>query len=410
LRRTLAAPFGLVAVLLVAFPAAVAGTERETAAPGVTPTSLLLGGTAPLSGTASAYGSVARGADAYFKYVNARGGVHKRTITYRYVDDAHDPAQTVVATRRLVEQDKVFAIFNSLGTEHNLATREYLNASKVPQLFVASGAMTWGRDAARYPQAIGFQPSYQAEGWVYGTYLARTKPRAKIALLAQNDHYGRDLLVGLKRGIQRSAARIVAAETYEVAAPDVQSQIAKLKASGADTLVLFATPTYVIQSYEYANRLGWRPLVINNALSAAHVMLTASERGGNKTVNGSVSVVFLKDPTDPAWRNDAAMRLYRSIMARYAKRANANDVNHVYGMAVAHALVEVVKKAGPNLTRAGVLKQARSLSIPASPFLLPGIQVRTKGVDQFPIEQVLLQRWEKGRWRSFGGLWVHRAT
>jgi len=177
LRRTLAAPFALVAVLLVAFPAAVAGTERQTAAPGVTPTSLLLGGTAPLSGTASAYGSVARGADAYFKYVNARGGVHKRTITYRYVDDAYDPAQTVVATRRLVEQDKVFAIFNSLGTEHNLATREYLNASKVPQLFVASGATTWGRDAARYPQTIGFQPSYQAEGWVYGTYLARTKPR-----------------------------------------------------------------------------------------------------------------------------------------------------------------------------------------------------------------------------------------
>ncbi len=322
----------------------------------------------------------------------------------------YDPAQTVVATRRLVEQDKVFAIFNSLGTEHNLATREYLNASKVPQLFVASGATTWGRDAARYPQTIGFQPSYQAEGWVYGSYLARTKPRARIAVLAQNDDDGRDLLVGLKRGIQRSAARIVAAETYEVAASDVQSQIAKLKASGADTLVLFATPKYVIQSYEYANRLGWRPLVINNAFSAAsNVMLIASERGGNKTVNGSVSVGFLKDPTDPAWRNDAAMRLYRSIMARYAKGAKANDVYHVYGMAVAHALVEVVRRAGPNLTRAGVLKQARSLSIPASPFLLPGIQVKTKGADQFPLEQVLLQRWEKGRWRSFGGLWVHRG-
>jgi branched-chain amino acid transport system substrate-binding protein len=411
LRRTLAAAFALLAVLLVALPAAVAGTERQTAAPGVTPTSLLLGGTAPLSGTASAYGSVARGADAYFKYVNARGGVHKRTITYRYVDDAYDPAQTVVATRRLVEQDKVFAIFNSLGTEHNLATREYLNASKVPQLFVASGATTWGRDAARYPQTIGFQPSYQAEGWVYGTYLARTKPRAKIAVLAQNDNYGRDLLVGLKRGIQRSAARIVAAETYDVAASDVQPQIARLKASGSDTLVLFATPKYVIQSYEYANRLGWRPLVINNALSSAsNVMLIASERGGNKTVNGSVSVVFLKDPTDPAWRDDVAMRLYRSIMARYAKGANANDVSHVYGMAVAHALVEVVKQAGPNLTRAGVLKQARSLSIPASPFLLPGIQVKTKGADQFPIEQVLLQRWEKGSWRSFGGLWEYRAA
>ena len=411
MHRTLAASLALVAVLLAALPAALAATGRSAADPGVTSTSVLLGGTTPLSGTASAYASVARGAEAYFKYVNARGGVDRRSITYRYLDDAYNPAQTVQATRQLVEQDKVFAIFNSLGTEQNLAIREYLNAAKVPQLFVASGATTFGSDANRYPQTIGFQPSYQAEGWVYGKYLARTRPTAKVAVLAQNDDYGRDLLVGLKRGIQRSRVKVVAAENYEVTASDVQSQIAKLKASGANTLALFATPKFAIQAYVYANRLGWRPLVITNAVSSAsNVMLIASEGGGNKTVNGTVSIVFLKDPTDPKWKTDPAMRLYRSIMARYAKGANANDVYHVYGMAVAHAMVDVLKKTGPNLTRAGVLKQVRSLSVPASPFLLPGIQVKTQGADQFPIEQMLLQRWQNGSWRSFGGLWGYRAT
>jgi branched-chain amino acid transport system substrate-binding protein len=411
LRRTLIASLTLACVLALSAAAASAGTARRTADPGVTSTSLLLGGTTPLSGTASAYAAVARGADAYLKYVNARGGVFKRKLSYKYVDDAYNPAQTVQATRQLVEQDKVFAIFNSLGTEHNLAIREYLNASKVPQLFVASGATTWGRDAAKYPQTVGFQPSYQAEGWVYGKYLARTKPRAKVAVLAQNDDYGRDLLVGLKRGIQRSPVRILAAENYEVTASDVQSQIAKLKASGADTLAVFATPKFAIQAYVFANRLGWRPLVINNAVSSAsNIMLLASEGGTNKTVNGSVSVVFLKDATDPKWRNDAAMRLYRSIMARYARGANAKDVYHVYGMAVAYTLVDVLNKAGANVTRTGVLRQARALTIPANPFLLPGIQIKTKGADQFPIEQMLLQRWQSGGWRSFGGIWGYRAT
>lgn len=410
MRRTFIPLLALIAVLGLA-AAASAGTQRLAADPGVTATSLLLGGTTPLSGTASAYAAVARGADAYLKYVNARGGVFKRKLTYKYVDDAYNPAQTVQATRQLVEQDGVFAIFNSLGTEHNLAIREYLNAAKVPQLFVASGATTWGRDAARYPQTIGFQPSYQAEGWVYGKYLARTRPRARVAVLAQNDDYGRDLLLGLKRGIQRSPVKIVAAQNYEVTASDVQSQIARLKASGADTLALFATPKFAIQAYVFANRLGWRPLVINNAVSSAsNIMLLASEGGTNKTVNGSVSVVFLKDPTDAKWQDDAAIRLYRSILAKYAKGANPKDVYHVYGMAVAYTLVDVLRKAGPNATRAGVLRQARSLTIPANPFLLPGIQIKTKGADQFPIEQMLLQRWERGGWRSFGGIWGYRAT
>ena len=190
-------------------------------------------GRRPLSGPASAYASVARGANAYFRYVNARGGVNGRSITYKIVDDAYNPRQTVQATRQLVEQDKVFAIFNSLGTEQNVATRAYLNANRVPQLFVASGATTFGRDYKQYPWTIGFQPSYRAEGWIYGKYLARAKPGAKVAVLLQNDDYGKDLMAGLKQGIARSKVKVVAAQPYEVTATDVQSQMAKLKASGA---------------------------------------------------------------------------------------------------------------------------------------------------------------------------------
>jgi len=397
-------------LLLLAGAIAAGATASTSADPGITAKTILLGGTAPLSGPAAAYASVARGASAYFKYVNSRGGVNGRTITYTYVDDAYNPVQTVQATRQLVEQDKVFAIFNSLGTEHNAATRDYLNAAKVPQLFVASGATTFGRDYKKYPWTIGFQPSYAAEGWIYGKYLARTKPGAKIAVLFQNDDYGKDLLAGLKQGIARSKVRVVAAEPYEVTAPDVQSQIAKLKASGANVLALFATPRHAIQGYVFANRLAWRPLIINNAVSSAsNIMTLASEGNTNKSVENSISIVFLKDPTDAKWRTDPAVKLYRSIMARYAKGANVKDVYHVYGMAVAYETVKVLQAAGRNLTRASVIAQTRKLNDASNPFLLPGMTIKTSATERFPIEQALLQRWSKGSWKSFGGLWGYRA-
>ncbi len=226
-RKLLVTSLALAAALVLGVTAAIAGTVRGAADPGVTADSILLGGTAPLTGPASQYASIARGADAYFKYVNARGGVNGRKITYKYLDDGYNPAQSVPVTRQLVEQDKVFAVFNSLGTAHNVAVRPYLNAMKVPQMFVASGATTWGRDYGQYPYTIGFQPSYQAEGWVYGTYLARTAPGATVAVLFQNDDYGKDLLGGLKRGLQRSKVKVIAAQPYEVTSPDVSSQVAK---------------------------------------------------------------------------------------------------------------------------------------------------------------------------------------
>ena len=400
----------VLSMLALAGAIATGATAASSADPGITPKTILLGGTSPLSGPASAYASVARGANAYFKYANARGGVNGRTIIYKYVDDAYNASQTVQATRQLVEQDKVFAIFNSLGTEHNEAIRSYLNQAKVPQLFVASGATTFGADFEQYPWTIGFQPSYRAEGWIYGKYLARAKPGAKVAILFQNDAYGKDLLGGLKQGIARSSVKIVAAEPYEVTATDVQSQVAKLKVSGANVLALFATPRFAIQGYVFANRLGWRPLIINNAVSSAsNIMTLASEGGTNKAILNSISIVFLKDPTDAKWRNDAAVKLYRSIMARHAEGANVKDVYHVYGMAVAYETVKVLKAAGKNLTRVALMAQVRKLNDASNPFLLPGIAIKTSATERFPIEQALLQRWSKGSWTSFGGLWGYRA-
>jgi branched-chain amino acid transport system substrate-binding protein len=392
------------ALALIVLPVGLAGSSAD---PGITASTILLGGTSPLTGPAAANASVARGAKAYLDSINAKGGVAKRTFDYRIVDDAYNPAQTIQATRQLVESDKVFAIYNSLGTEHNQAIRDYLNQAKVPQLFVASGATTWGRDTAKYPWTIGFQPSYQAEGWVYGQYVGKTTKNAKIAVLFQNDDYGKDLLAGLKRGLARSSAKIVSQESYDVTSPDVQSQIAKLKASRANVLAIFATPKFAIQSYVYANRLNWRPLIVNNTVSgASNIMLLASEGGKNKAINGSITLNFLKDPTDPRWRTDAGMKQYRSIMSRFAQGANVNDVYHVYGMAVAYETVSLFKRLGANPTRAGLIARARSITSAANPFLLPGVSVKTGRGDGFPIQQGQLQRWRNGKWVPFGGLWA----
>ncbi|HVM69922.1 MAG TPA: ABC transporter substrate-binding protein, partial [Gaiellaceae bacterium] len=307
------------------------------------------------------------------------------------------------------EQDGVFAVFNSLGTEHNVAVRSYLNGRRIPQLFVASGATTFGRDAKRWPWTIGFQPSYAGEGWIYGTYLARVRRGARVAVLHQNDEYGKDLLAGLRRGIAGSTVRVVEVQSYETADADVQSQVAALKASGADVLALFATPKFASQAYASATKLGWSPLVLVNAVAnASNVMRTAATGGAAKLVGNSLSIAYLKDPTDPRWADDSGIALYRTVLRRHAPRANAADVFHVYGMAVAHELVRVLRAAGPQPTRGKAMAAARRLSDPANPFLLPGIVVRTGANDGFPVENVVLQRWRDGRWQTFGGLWGPR--
>jgi branched-chain amino acid transport system substrate-binding protein len=398
----------LATALAVFLPTAFAGSAAD---PGITSTAIVIGGTSPLTGPAASYASVARGAKAYFEFVNAGGGVNKRKFDYRIADDAYNPAQTVQAVRRLVEQDRVFAVFNTLGTESNLAIRDYLNQVKVPQLFVASGATTWGRDAAKYPWTIGFQPSYAAEGLVYGQYIARTRKGAKVAVLFQNDDYGKDLLSSLKLGLGRSGSKVVAAEPYQVTSSDVGSQVAKLKASGANVFCIFATPTFAIQAYVFANRLGWKPLVINNAVSGtSNIMVLASEGGKNKLVNGTITTTVLKDPTDPRWKNDPGMKQYRALLAKYAKGANPNDVYHVYGMAVGYETVSLFRRLGANPTRAALMARARSISSAKNPFLLPGVAVKTGKGDNFPIQQGQLLRWKNGRFVPVGGLWTSKRN
>jgi branched-chain amino acid transport system substrate-binding protein len=399
-------PLYLMLTLGGALVLATAASGERASTPGVSPTEVVIGGTIPMTGMASAYRTVGLGAAAYFRYVNAHGGVNKRTIRYIIEDDRYEPSQTITKTRELVQQDRVFAIFNSVGTEQNLATRTYLNAASVPQLFVMSGATTWGRDSRQWPWTIGYQPSYRAEGTIYGRYIARTSPRARVGVLYQNDDYGKDLLAGLRNGLGTKKKLIVSLEGCNADDPNVQSQIARLRAARTNTLMVFATPLPAIQSYVYARKLGWRPRVFMNTVSsAANVMgIAASPQvAGRRQVEGTISMVFLKDPTDPRWAKDRGIRLYSTIMKRF-KGTNAKDVYNVYGMSVAHTFVEALERAGKNPTRESIMRAATHLNIHNDPFLLPGVVVRTKPGDRFPLNQARLERYRKGRWISFGGL------
>jgi len=388
------------ALVVVSVASAVGG-----ATPGVTSNSVLIGGTTPLSGPASAYASVARGADAYFKYKNDHGGVGRRKVKYKYYDDAYDPSKTLEKTRQLVQQDHVFAIFNTLGTQTNIAIRSYLNQLKVPQLFVAAGATTFGRDYKKYPWTLGYQLNYVAEGSIYGRYIAKTKPKARIGVLYQNDDYGKDLLAGLKKGLGAKSGLIVAKQSYGVTETDVKAQISKLVAAKANVFMICATPSFAIQSYSYVRKLGWHPQIfVNAASSAANIMKLAMLASSTKTVEGSISAVFLKDPTDPRWAKDQGIKLYRQIMKKYSAGSNPNDFYNVYGMAAAFTMADTLKNAGKNLTRSAVMKAATHLTERKNPFVLPGIVVRTTPGHRFPITQATLERYHKGVWASFGGL------
>jgi branched-chain amino acid transport system substrate-binding protein len=391
----------LIAVAL-ALTAGVA-SAGPAADPGVTSTGIVIGGTIPLSGIAASYASVGRGAEAYFKYVNARGGVNGRKITYKYLDDQYNPSTTVQATRQLVQQDHVFAIFNSLGTEHNLNIRAYLNAAKVPQLFVGSGATTFGRDYKRYPYTIGYLPSYVGEGKVYARHILKTKPSAKIGVLFQNDDYGKDLLSGFRAGLGARARNIVSTQSYDPLETDVRSQLTRLKSSGATIFVLIATPPFAIRGLVAAHGLGWRPTVyINQVGSATNIMRIISATAAPAAIEGAITFQAYKDPTSPRWRKDKGMALYRRIMKQYLPRGDANDGFHVYSMAVAYTFVDALRKAGKNVTRAGIVRAVQNLNERSNPFVLPGVAVKTSPTDHFPLEQGQLNRWHAGQWNPLG--------
>ncbi len=394
-----------VAVAAVAALALAASAgARPAADPGVTATSVLLGGTVPLTGEAAAFGTVGAGAKAYFDYVNAKGGVHGRKISYRYYDDAYNPAQTVQLTRKLVEEDQVFAVFNSVGTANNLAIREYLNAQKVPQLFAGDGSQEIGRSFARYPWTMGFLMSYRGEGDVYGKTLVKARPRARIAVLYENTELGRDMLTGLTRAIASKGPRVVAKESYEFTGADVSSQVALLKTSGADTLMLFATPKFFIQAVLAAHKLGWKPQLYIASVSIEPTIMGIARYNAPELTKGALSIAFVKNPNDPIWAKDPVVALYRQIMRKYNPEGRQTDVYNWYGMTVAWTMVETLRKAGKNLTRAGLLEAAQSMDLGSNPFLLPGIRLKTSRTDYRPLEHVYLYRYDNKQWVKASGL------
>jgi branched-chain amino acid transport system substrate-binding protein len=385
-----------VAAVIALVLASTAGAA-STADPGINAKRILLGGTVPLSGEAAAFGSVGPGAKAYFDHVNARGGVNGRRIEYRYYDDGYDPQQTVQQTRRLVEQDKVFAIFNSVGTANNAAIQPYLNAKRVPQLYVGDGSQGVSRPQ-RFPWTMGFLQSYLGEGAVYGRHLARTRKAAKLGVLYENTALGKDMTRGLEKWIAGKGPRVAAKESYEFTDTDVFQQVDRLKKSGADTFMLFATPKFAIQAIAAAKRLAWRPRLYIASISIEPGIMAIARATAPELTRGALSVAFVKNPNDPIWAKDPALALYRSIMKRHAPGRKAGDVYHWYGMTVAWTMVETLRRAGKTPTRAGLLRAAQSLDLGGNPFLLPGIRLKTSKTRYFPLDKVYLYRYDNRQW------------
>jgi len=392
--------------------AACGGSATPTAQTdvGVTSNSILLGNTIAQSGPAAAYGTICNAELAYFTYINnTAGGVNGRKITFKILDDAYNPANTVTLTKQLVEQDKVFAMFSGLGTQAQTSVRDYLNAQKVPQLFVATGATTFMADYSMHNYTIGWQPPYQGEARIYAKDVIANHPNAKIGVLYQNDDYGQDYLKGLKDGLGSNASQIIDAESYDVTAASTASQLATLKAKGADTLFLFTTPGFTIKSLVITTALHWEPTIYLNSVSNPQVYMGIAAKAGAALKNVT-SVGYLKDPTDPQWANDSGMKLYKTVIAN-CSTCNVNDGFNIYGVAVAWSMVDVLKQAGSNMTRANVVSIATSgLNETSNPFLLPGVVVKTTSSDHFPITQEQVITWTGTGWSLQGSIIDERGT
>jgi branched-chain amino acid transport system substrate-binding protein len=382
---------------LIAVPAAGGAST-----PGVTATQIVLGATGPLTGSEAAYAPTLTGAQAYFDYVNAHGGVNGRKVVLKVEDDQYNPVQTVQLTQKLVEQEGVFAIFDSIGTEHALAVRDYLNSRKIPQLFVGSGATVIGSAHAKYPWTMGLLPSFAGEGSIYGRLIAQDHPKAKIGVLYENDEYGHELLAGLKRGLGSHAGQIVATQSYALLDTNVNTQITALKASGADTFVIFALPQQAAQAFVAASKLGWKPVEYVTSVSIDPVVMKIVHLSTDPSVGvGATSTAFLHDPTNPTQRKSAGVKLYLQIMKRYLPKEDPNAVAHIYGMMAAYAMVDALQHAGKSPTRASLLHAAQHLD-ETNPFLLPGLKLTTSPTNYFPIGRTYLVRYLHGFWNVLG--------
>ena len=367
--------------------------------PGASDSEVKIGQTMPYSGPASSYGTIGRAEAAYFQMINEQGGVNGRRLTLISVDDGYSPPKTVEQIRRLVEDEGVLLVFQSLGTPTNTAIQKYLNARKVPHLFVATGATKWG-DPQNFPWTMGWQPSYQSESRIYAKYLRLHKPNAKVGVLYQNDDAGKDYLKGLKDGLGSNGPLIVREQSYEVTDASVDSQIVALQASGADVFFISAVPKFAAQAIRKSYDIGWQPLrlLANVSTSVASVL----EPAGLDKSTGLITALYFKDPTDPQWQKDKAFRDWVEWMKKYYPQGDLTDSFNVYGYSAAQTLVQVLKQCGDDLTRENVMRQAASLKNLRLSMLLPGIEINTAADDFYPIEQMQLARFDGRRWVLFG--------
>jgi branched-chain amino acid transport system substrate-binding protein len=393
----LAAASVALALFAASTSAALAQKKYDT---GATDTEIKIGNIMPYSGPASAYGIIGRTEAAYFKKINDEGGINGRKINFISYDDGYSPPKTVEQARKLVESDEVLLIFNSLGTPPNSAIHKYMNSKKVPQLFVATGATKWN-DPKDFPWTMGWQPNYQSETQIYAKYILKNMPNAKIAVLFQNDDYGKDYLKGLKDGLgSKAASMIVAEESYETSEPTIDNHIVKLKATGADIFVNITTPKFAAQAIKKNAEIGWKPTHFLNNVSAS--VGSVIKPAGFENAQGIISAAYLKDTTDTQWANDAGMKGFLDFMAKYFPEGDKTDGGTIVGYGVAQTLVHVLKNCGDDLTRANVMKQAASMKDFRTEVLLPGIKINTSATDFAPISSLQLQRFKGERWELFG--------
>ena len=388
-------PVALLGLAVVALPAQ-AEKKYDT---GATDTEIKFGQTIAYSGPASAYGTIGKVEAAYFKMINEQGGINGRKLNFISLDDGYSPPKTVEQTRKLVEEEQVLFDFNPLGTPPNSAIQKYMNAQKVPQLFVATGATKWG-DPEHFPWTIGWQPNYQTEGIIYARYMMANMKDPKVAILYQNDDYGKDYVLGFLKGLNGHPELVAKQVSYEVTDPTIDSQIVTLQGSGANVFFNVTTPKFAAQAIRKVYDIGWKPLhFLNNVSGSIGSVLVPA--GVDKAV-GIVSTQYLKDYSDPAWKDDKGMADFVTFMKKYGTGLDVVDASNVYGYNVAMGLVQVLKQCGDDLTRANVMKQASNVKELALPLLLPGIKVNTTPTHWFPIDQEQLIKFDGKSWIRFG--------
>jgi branched-chain amino acid transport system substrate-binding protein len=378
----------------------VNAADQKKYDPGATDTEIKIGNIMPYSGPASSYSVIGKTEAAYFKKINDDGGINGRKINFISYDDGYSPPKTVEQARKLVESDEVLLIFNSLGTPPNSAIHKYMNGKKVPQLFVATGATKWN-DPREYPWTMGYQPNYQSEGQIYAKYILKNMPNAKIAVLYQNDDYGKDYLKGMKDGLgAKAASMIVAEESYETTEPTIDSHIVNLKASGADVFFDVAIPKFAAQAIRKAAEIGWKPTHFLNNVSSS--ISSAIKPAGFENAQGIISSAWLKDPTDAQWKDDPEIKTWNAFLDKYWPEAPRTDANVVYGYAVAQSMAHVLKQCGNDLTRENIMKQAASMHNQTVAGLLPGVKINTSPSDFAPVSQLQLMRLKGESWERFG--------